>query len=592
MIDIIKNIFTILLANKKNQFIGLVGLMFILSMFELIGLGVLIPVINIVSNPEVFSTNKYVLIINNIFDFSPNSLNAIFVLLALMIVFFIAKALSTLYIIFQQQVFVNTMFRDLSVNILKHSLSLKYEDFKKEDKSMYLKDIISSSAYLSLCTFNILQFFTEIFVLVAIMIFLGFYIGFINIVYIAIAIGIIGYFFKAVTKNISLYGQKRDEIMHDMTKTATEALSGYKEIRNNNVQDSILNEYEKKATPYIGVYAKYGMISNVPKVTLESITALLIIGYLFYIFYANIPIESVMQDLVIFAFVGLRTIPSLTKILGASAQIKYFGSESDKFKNLFTQKVNKLTYLDKISTLKNSIEFKDITYRYFGSEKNVLNKINFRVEKNKKYGFVGKSGSGKSTLFDMILGLISPLDGKIIIDGKEYSTFEDIDITELIAIVSQDIFILDGSFQRNILFFDNKLNEKLFEEAITGAQLSDFVDSHSEYNVGEAGKNLSGGQKQRLAIARALYKNKNILLLDEATSALDNETEREFINYLNEKKDHTVLIIAHRLSTVKDCDKIFVFKDGTIVDDGTYDELSRSSEEFQKLLNSGEFNEE
>ena len=579
------------MKNKKNEFIVLIGLMFILSMLELVGLGILIPVINIVSNPNEFSTNEYIIMINNLFNFS-DMYSSVFVLLAFLILFFIFKATSTLFIIFKQQIFVNTMFKDLSVDILEHSMLLKYNVFREKDKSMYLKDIISSSAYLSLCTFNILQLFTEAFVLIAILIFMGFYIGFSNILYILLVITLVGLLFKSVTRNISLYGQQRDAVMHDITKTATEALGGYKEIRNNNVLNSVISEYEKKAEPYVCIYAKFGTMSNVPRVTLESITALTIIGYLFYIFYSNIPIQSVMQDLIVFAFVGLRTIPSLAKLLGASAQIKYFGTESDKFKELFLENRNKYEYINILNDFKTHIEFKDLYYKYPKKEDFVLNNLSFKIEKNKKYGFVGKSGSGKSTLFDIILGLTTPNSGKIVVDKKEYKTFENIDITKFIAIVSQNIFVLDGSFERNILFFDKNKNDKLLDEAIEGSQLKELIDGNKDHLVGEDGKNLSGGQKQRLAIARALYANKNILLLDEATSALDNETEREFINYLNSKNNHTVLIIAHRLTTVKDCDTIFVFKDGTIVDSGSFDELSKNSEEFKKLLNSGEFNEE
>jgi ABC-type bacteriocin/lantibiotic exporter with double-glycine peptidase domain len=590
LISIIKNILNILLQNKTNGFMKLVVLMFVLSMLELIGLGILIPVINIVSNPEEFIENKYIIIINNLFHFS-DVYSSVFIVLTILVLFFIFKALSTLVIIFKQQIFVNTMFKDLSVNILNHSMSLKYEEFRKKDKSMYLKDIINSSAYLSLCTFNILQLFTEFFVLVSIIIFMVFYIGFLNVLYILIAIVIIGILFKSVTKNISTYGQQRDAVMHDITKTATEALGGYKEIRNNNVLNSVIEEYERKATPYVNIYAKFGTISNVPKVALESITALIIIAYLFYIFYVNIPIESVMQDLIIFAFVGLRTIPSLTKLLGASAQIKYFGTESNKFKDLFLESLNKYEYLESINTFSQSISFENISYKYPLKDGYVLKNLNFNIKKNKKYGFVGKSGSGKSTLFDIILGLNSPCAGDIVIDNKQYKTLENIDITKLIGVVSHDIFILDGSFKRNILFFDKDENNILLNEAINGAQLKSFISNDVNHLVGEDGSNLSGGQKQRLAIARALYKNKDILLLDEATSALDNETEREFIKYLNKKKNHTVLIIAHRLTTVKDCDIIFVFKDGSIVDNGSFDELSKNSIEFKKLLHRGEFNE-
>jgi len=590
LVPIIKNVLTILIHNKKKEFITLIALMFLLSFMELIGLGVLIPIINMISNPDTFSTSLSILFIKDLFNITENNI-VIYILLFMLILFFVFKSLSALFVIYKQQIFVNTLFVSLSTKILEQSMSLKYSEFRSKDKSLYLKDIISSSAFLSLCTFNVLQLFTEVFVLLAILIFMGFYVGVLNIIYIISAILLLAYLFKTVTKNISFYGQQRDQIMHNITKTATEALSGYKEIRNNNVLDSVMKEYEVKATPYIKTYANFGTISNIPKITLETITALIIIGYIFYIYFIGVPLVSVMQNLIIFAFVGLRTIPSLTKILGASAQIKYFGTESEKFKKLFSYSSSKISYDKRIDTFEKVIEFKNVNYKYPSKQENVLKDISFIIEKNKKYGFVGKSGSGKSTLFDIILGLNSPNSGNMLVDSDVYESFENVDITSLIGIVSQSIFILDGSYEKNILFFDKNKNNELLEESVKGSQLKELIDNDIDYLVGEDGKNLSGGQKQRLAIARALYKNKNILLLDEATSALDNETERKFINYLNTKKDHTVLIIAHRLSTVKDCDKIFVFKNGSIVDSGTYDELLNSSKEFQILVNSGELNE-
>nr|WP_275440557.1 ABC transporter ATP-binding protein [Vibrio sp. Of7-15] len=556
-------------------------------MLELIGLGILIPVINALSEPSEFNNNKYIVIINELLNLK-GEYSAIFLMLIGLVTFYIIKAVSTLLIIFKQQIFVNEMFKDLSVDILSHSMSLKFSEFKNKDTSNYLKDIVSSSAYLSLCTFNILQLFTETFVLISIIVFLSFYIGIVNVTYLIFSILIIGWLFKSVTKNISLYGQQRDDVMHDITKSATEALNGYREIRNNDVLKNVIDEYEKKANPYVNIYAKFGTIIYVPKVVLESITALGIILYLFYVFFMDIPIASVMQNLIIFAFVGLRTIPCLTKLLGALAQIRYFGSESEKFKKLFLDIGDKYEYESTVNDFKKEIEFRGISYKYPGNDINTLNDLSFKIEKNKKYGFVGQSGSGKSTLFDLILGLTSPSSGVITIDQNEFKTLENVNVTKLVGVVSQDFFILDGSFKSNILFFSENENKELLKEAIEGAQLKELITGNGNPMVGENGSNLSGGQKQRLAIARSLYANKNILLLDEATSALDNNTERQFIKYLNDKQDHTVLTIAHRLTTVKDCDKIFVFKNGSIVDSGDFDELSKTSVEFKKLLNSGD----
>ncbi|MDN3608481.1 ABC transporter ATP-binding protein [Vibrio ostreicida] len=587
MLAIIRNVFSILLVNKKKDFYVLVVLMFLLSILELIGLGVLIPVISTLSDPGKINNNEYFVLINELLGFSGEH-SAIFLMLFFLVAFYILKAISTLVIIFKQQVFVNRMFTDLSVNILSHNMSLKFSEFKNKDTSSYLKDIVSSSAYLSLCTFNILQLVTETFVLLSIIVFLYFYVGLVKVLYLLSAVLVLGWLFKSVTRNISFYGQQRDSVMHEITKSATEALNGYREIRNNDVLENVIGDYEKKADPYVDIYAKFGTMIYVPKVTLESLAALGIIVYIFYVFYMGLPMASVMQNLIIFSFVGLRTIPSFSKLLNALAQIRYFGSESEKFKTLFLDSGSKYVYNGSVDDFSESIEFKNISFKYPGSVDKTLDRLSFKIEKNKKYGFVGQSGSGKSTLFDIILGLSSPESGTICIDGHHYSTLEDINVTKLVGVVSQDFFILDGSLKSNVLFFSEYEDKELFDSAIEGAQLREFVEKNKDGLVGENGSNLSGGQKQRLAIARSLYANKSILLLDEATSALDNSTERQFINYLNNKNDHTVLTIAHRLTTVKDCDEIFVFKNGRIVDAGNFINLSETSVEFKRLLNSGD----
>ena len=565
--------------------------MFFLTILELAGLGVLIPIIDILS-----SESKDNVIINYVAQFLSlfyitDDTYVIFFLLFSLVVFFLIKSVYSLYVVYKQQYFVNTVFKEMAVRILENSLNLKYDEFRSKDKSLYLKYIVNNSAYLSLCAFNVLQLITELFILVGILIFLGFYVGFEKIVYISLILVIIGLLFKVVTRNISQLGSQRDQIMHEITRSAMEALSGYREIRAQPASKGVVDEFSMKTEPYVEVYAKFGVLVGSPKVVLETITAFIIIFYMFFVYSKGIELSSVIQDLIVFAFAGLRTVPSLTKLLTASANIKYFGTEMDMIKELFLSEVNKYEAKDKVSKFDSCLKLKNICYKYPSSDEPVLSDISLEIEKNKKYGFVGRSGSGKSTLFDIILGFSSPSSGQLFLDGKAFNSFEEVDVTPIMGVVSQNVFALDASFKDNILFFDKAVDYERLDEAVIGSQLLDLIDGDINKPVGENGSNLSGGQKQRLAIARCLYSSKNILLLDEATSALDNQTERQFIDYLSAKKNHTALIIAHRLSTVKNCDRIFVFKNGRVVDEGTYEELLTSSDEFNLLVNGG-FDEE
>jgi ATP-binding cassette, subfamily B, bacterial PglK len=585
---IISTVIKILRNNRKGELYGAMILMIFLSLLELIGLGVIIPVIRMLSSD--YSSNSLVMSVVQIAGFN-NTEHAVYLLLGCLVLFFLMKSAFSLFAVYKQQYFVNTILKDVSVNILKNTLNLTYESFTSQDKSLYLKNIITSSSYLSLCAFNVLQFFTEVLVLVVITIFLGFYIGIEPLLYFSLFLIIFVLFFKIVTRNISKLGERRDQVMHDITKSATEALNGYREIKIDNVASKVTLDYENKIKPYVDIYSKHGMLSNIPRISLETVAALLIIGYVFSISLSGENISSSIEQLVVLAFVGLRLIPSLNKILTANANIRYFGTEIQLFLDISKLQKASSSSVDqkgKIAKFESVLELKNICYSYPNVGKPAVRDVNLTIEKGKRYGLVGRSGSGKSTLFDLILGFISPISGKIILDGVPHKSFENLDMSSLIGLVPQSVFVLDSTLKNNIVFFNNEFDEDKFNKALYGSQVLDFMESDTDKKVGESGLKLSGGQRQRLAIARSLYSSKEILLLDEATSALDNQTEQKFMSFLNKSTNHTLLVIAHRLSTIRNCDKIFVMDKGEIVDEGAYENLLLKSKIFKDMVKAGD----
>jgi ATP-binding cassette, subfamily B, bacterial PglK len=585
---IINTIIKILRNNRKGELYGVMILMICLSLLELIGLGIIIPVVRMLSSD--YSDNSLVMSVVQIAGLN-NSEHAVYLLLGCLALFFLMKSVFSLFAVYKQQYFVNTVLKDVSVNIMKNTLNLSYESFISQDKSLYLKNIITSSNYLSLCAFNVLQLFTEVLVLVVITIFLGFYIGIEPLLYFSLFLIIFVLFFKIVTRNISKLGERRDRVMHDITKSATEALNGYREIKIDNVANKVTLDYENKIRPYIGIYSMHGMLSNIPRVSLETVAALLIVGYIFSVSMDGENISSNIEQLVVLAFVGLRLIPSLNKILTANANIKYFGTEVQLFLDVAKMRKTHDSSIDKgaeIVKFESALELKNVCYSYPNSDKPTVRNINLTIEKGKRYGLVGRSGSGKSTLFDLILGFTTPTSGKIILDGVSHKSFENLDMSGLIGLVPQSVFVLDATLKNNIVFFNKEFDEDKFNKALYGSQVLDFMESDTDKKVGESGSKLSGGQRQRLAIARSLYSSKEILLLDEATSALDNQTEKKFIKFLNESTSHTLLVIAHRLSTIRNCDKIFVMDKGDIVDEGTYEDLLLKCKIFKSMVKAGD----
>ena len=240
-----------------------------------------------------------------------------------------------------------------------------------------------------------------------------------------------------------------------------------------------------------------------------------------------------------------------------------------------------------------SIELRDVFYRYPGSPNTALNCINVSIDTKSIVGFVGSTGSGKTTIVDLILGLLEPQRGQLIVDGEEITKSNRLAWSRSIGFVPQHIYLADATVAANIAFgMDLKdIDQQAVERAAKIASLHNFVvDSLPqgyETNVGERGLRLSGGQRQRIGVARALYHKPKVLILDEATSALDSRTEKDVFDALNMfSKETTIIMVSHRLSTVRKCDQIFLVERGEVKVNGTYDELIENSLEFKLMANS------
>ena len=291
-----------------------------------------------------------------------------------------------------------------------------------------------------------------------------------------------------------------------------------------------------------------------------------------------------LPTITLYAFAGYRLLPSIQQIYLSFTKLTFIGPSLDNINsNLINLKSSNLIHNKSILPLNRKIELKNINFRYPDMSEDVLNNLNITIYPKTTVGFIGSSGSGKTTIIDIILGLLQPQSGTLEVDGNSIDKRNLRAWQNSLGYVPQNIYLLDDTIEANIALGQSleNINKKSVEKALKIANLYEFVNKlpkKDQTKVGENGVRISGGQRQRIGIARALYHNPNIIILDEATSSLDNENEKAVMQAVNNLSKYiTVIIVAHRLNTVKNCDVIFKIKKGQVVDQGSYDKIFKKN---------------
>jgi ATP-binding cassette subfamily C protein len=355
-----------------------------------------------------------------------------------------------------------------------------------------------------------------------------------------------------------------------------------------------LTAFEKDASLLKSSSTFQNTFQQAPRMMIEFIGLAVVMSVLCGFVLVGSSPQDMFILLGVFGVAAAQLLPSLNRLTQAMVQIKYGMSALEGiYRELKQVKQFDLDLLAQKKIVKeplfNSvISLNGLHYSYQDGTK-ALKGVSLDISKNKKIAFVGESGAGKTTLVDLIMGLYAPLRGDIKLDGSELSSDEaKLSFQKLFAYIPQSIVLYDKTIRENIAFGVNEgdIDDFRVKKCLEAALLDKFVEqlNKKEYTfIGEAGVRLSGGQRQRVGIARALYQNPQILVMDEATSALDNNTEKEVTEVLSRLTNLTIITIAHRLTTIKDYDVIYVMKDGKVVSTGSYDGLLKNCETFRKI---------
>lgn len=378
----------------------------------------------------------------------------------------------------------------------------------------------------------------------------------------------------------------------DRFRTATEALGSVKEVkvfgRENNFIDRFCDASFRRAVNDVSAET----ISVAPRYVVEVIAFGMIILIALYLLTSGSDQSAAIPTLALYAFAGYRLIPAMQAIYGGVTQVRYHGPVIGVIEEAFALPINQRVLHDNAMRFQCGIALERVSYRYPNGRPGLTN-VDLAIEPMQSVGIVGASGAGKSTLADVLLGLLEPSAGRMLVDGTPLDGDAVGTWRRLVGYVPQQIVLLDDTIAANIAFgcAAGEINHDRLAAAVRLSQLEGFIASlphRKDTNVGEKGVRLSGGQRQRIGLARALYNDPAVLIFDEATSALDNTTEAAVLTAVRTlKSQKTIIIIAHRLTTVANCDVIHLMRDGRIVASGNYHELLAGSAEFRTLVQHG-----
>lgn len=377
-------------------------------------------------------------------------------------------------------------------------------------------------------------------------------------------------------------------------KIVNEAFGGIKEIKLRGLERYYLDYFDEPSKVFARTQSSNAIISQVPKHVIEAIAFGIVIAITVYLLATRGEMGYVLPVLGAYALAGYRLMPALQSVYTGVVTLRFgMGALESLVEDLENESSMPTQAGEELAPLEfnHSIKLENVSFTYPGTERPALLDLSLDIPVNTTVGFVGHTGAGKSTVVDIVLGLLQPTAGAIRIDGKELDGGNAAAWQRMVGYVPQAIYLSDDSVAANIAFGmpPDRIDWAAVERAARAAQLHDFIDQLPERYatpIGERGVRLSGGQRQRIGIARALYSDPRVLVLDEGTSALDNVTEAAVMEAVRALSRHkTIILIAHRLSTLQDCDQMYVLEGGRLKGQGTFEQLRQNNEIFQKFSN-------
>jgi ATP-binding cassette, subfamily B, bacterial PglK len=569
----LKKTWRILNTEYKKKVFFLVLLIFCTVVLEVLGIGLIIPLVIFFLEDDISSKYPFLISIVSIFFNNPQKADLItFSLISILIIYFIKNLLLSTIAFFETR-FSFGVHADVQKRLFEYYINQDLSFHSKKNTANLINNTTKEISVLFHLIMHSVTLFSEIFIFFGISMLLAIYqpLAFFSIGIIS-AIVVLVFHILTKKKLISL-GEKRQREDELIIQKIQQGLGGIRELKIYNRELDFRDLFFESSNNIFNIQWKSQFIQKLPKPILEYSTVFAMIVVVFIFIKLGYSSSYIVTVLALFGVAAVRVLPSLVRIFNSSQAIQ-FGIPAlniiySELSNVKNKKIIKKTNLTKALKFDSHIKVENITFKYPGSNNSIFEGINLEIPKGKLIGIQGASGSGKSTLIDIILGLIQPTEGKVLVDGFEVAK-DILSWQKNLSYVPQNVFLTDDSLKRNIAFGlkETEISTKKIYDVIKAAELDKFVNSlpkKLDTVVGERGARISGGQRQRIGLARALYHEPELLVLDETTSSLEKETEEKIMKTVSRiQNNKTIIIVSHDKELLSNCEIIYLINEKKI----------------------------
>jgi ABC-type multidrug transport system fused ATPase/permease subunit len=600
MLTIVRKILRLLEPRDVRQAGSVLALVILMALVEAVGIASIMPFLAVLANPEVVETNRYLAWAYQASGAESRN-DFLFLLGAATFTLLVGSALLRALSLWIQLRFTFLQVHKIGLRLLTRYLGQPYHWFFNRHSSDFLVLILHevSNVVQNLVYPSMLLVANTVSVTLILAILLV-----VDPVLALSAAAILGLVYAVVFVFARSYlertGQERIEANQQRHKALHESFGSVKYVKVAGQERRFADRFRRPSDRMARRSITAAIIGELPSLAMQVLVFGGMLIVLLYLISAHGGVQGALPVVGLFAVAGYRLMPALQGLYKSLSQIRFALPSLDALLRDVAELGSLDAHDDQVLPdgpsvqLERALELQRVSYTYPGAEREALRAVDLRIDAYTKVGVVGTTGAGKTTLVDIVLGLLSPTSGRMLVDGQVVDRGNVRSWQKGVGYVPQNIFLLDDSVAMNVAFglYPDEVDTAAVERAARLANLHEFVTGELPQGyatvVGEQGIRLSGGQRQRIGIARALYHDPGVLVFDEATSALDNVTEQvvmEAIHALGRTK--TILIVAHRLSTVRHCDRIIVLEHGRVVADGAFDELVRDNEQFRSMVAGG-----